>query len=56
MIPPEAQRTMSERIGATVVEVDASHSVYVSQPVAVADLIRQAAVATSAATGTATVA
>ena len=38
MIPPDAQRTMSERIGATVVEVDASHSVYVSQPAAVADL------------------
>ena len=45
MIPPEAQRTMSERIGATVVEVDASHSVYVSQPAAVADLIKQAAAA-----------
>jgi pimeloyl-ACP methyl ester carboxylesterase len=42
MIPPEAQRTMSNRIGATVVEVDASHSVYVSQPAAVADLIKQA--------------
>ncbi len=54
MIPPEAQRTMSERIGATVVEVDASHSVYVSQPAAVADLIKQAAVA--AAKGAATVA
>ena len=47
MIPPEAQRTMSERIGATVVEVDASHSVYVSQPAAVADLIKQAAAATA---------
>jgi len=47
MIPPEAQRTMSGRIGATVVEVDASHSVYVSQPAAVADLIKQAAVATA---------
>jgi pimeloyl-ACP methyl ester carboxylesterase len=45
MIPPDAQRTMSERIGATVVEVDASHSVYVSQPAAVADMIKQAAVA-----------
>src|SRR5215471_15407196 len=38
MIPPDAQRTMSERIGANVVEVVASHSVYVSQPAAVADL------------------
>jgi pimeloyl-ACP methyl ester carboxylesterase len=54
MIPPEAQRTMSERIGATVVEVDASHSVYVSQPAAVADLIKQAAAA--AVKDTATVA
>src|ERR1700729_665605 len=43
MIPPAAQRTMSQRAGATVVEVAASHSVYVSQPAAVADLIKQAA-------------
>jgi hypothetical protein len=34
---------MSERLGATVVEADASHSVYVSQPGAVAALIKQAA-------------
>jgi len=40
MIPPDAQRTMSQRLGATVVEVDASHSVYVSKPDAVADLIK----------------
>jgi pimeloyl-ACP methyl ester carboxylesterase len=43
MIPPDAQRTMSKRLGSTVVEVDASHSVYFSQPAAVADLIEQAA-------------
>jgi pimeloyl-ACP methyl ester carboxylesterase len=43
MIPPGAQRAMSERTGATVVEVVASHSVYVSQPRATADLIKQAA-------------
>ncbi len=44
MIPPPAQRTMAERIGATTVEVPgASHSVYISHPAAVADLIRQAA-------------
>jgi pimeloyl-ACP methyl ester carboxylesterase len=43
MIPPEAQRTMSGRLGATVAEADASHSVYISQPNAVADLIKQAA-------------
>ncbi|MGW1888305.1 alpha/beta fold hydrolase [Streptomyces sp. NPDC001970] len=42
MIPPSAQRAMSERIGATTVEAPASHSVYLSQPDAVADLIRQA--------------
>ena len=43
MIPPPAQRAMSERAGATVVETDGSHSVYVSQPAAVASLIEQAA-------------
>ncbi|MCX4908938.1 alpha/beta fold hydrolase [Streptomyces sp. NBC_00878] len=42
MIPPPAQRAMSERLGATTVEVPGSHSVYLSQPDAVADLIRQA--------------
>jgi pimeloyl-ACP methyl ester carboxylesterase len=43
MIPPPAQRIMAERAGATVAETPASHSVYLSQPEAVADLIRQAA-------------
>jgi len=43
MIPPPAQRAMAERTGATVTEVPASHSVYVSQPEAVASLIKQAA-------------
>jgi pimeloyl-ACP methyl ester carboxylesterase len=43
MIPPAAQRAMSERAGAAVTEVAASHSVYVSQPAAVASLIEQAA-------------
>ncbi|MFI6294671.1 alpha/beta fold hydrolase [Nonomuraea sp. NPDC050790] len=43
MIPPPAQRAMAERAGATVVEVIGSHAVYVSQPAAVAGLIRQAA-------------
>lgn len=56
MIPPDAQRTMSERIGANVVEAEASHSVYVSQPAGVADLIKQAAAATIEAKDTATVA
>jgi pimeloyl-ACP methyl ester carboxylesterase len=44
MIPPPAQRAMAERAGAQVVEVSGSHSVYVSQPDAVADLIKRAAV------------
>jgi pimeloyl-ACP methyl ester carboxylesterase len=43
MIPPDAQRFMSKRAGATVVEVAGSHAVYVSQPAAVANLIVQAA-------------
>ena len=42
MIPPPAQHAMSERAGSTVVEVAASHSVYVSQPAQVANLIEQA--------------
>jgi pimeloyl-ACP methyl ester carboxylesterase len=43
MIPPPAQRTMSERAGSTVVEEAGSHSIYVSQPRATADLIERAA-------------
>jgi len=43
MIPPPAQRLMARRAGATVVEVSGSHSVYVSQPSAVAGLIAKAA-------------
>jgi pimeloyl-ACP methyl ester carboxylesterase len=43
MIPPPAQRAMAERTGATVTEVPGSHSIYVSQPQAVASLIKQAA-------------
>ena len=43
MIPPPAQRAMSERAGSTIVESAASHSVYVSQPEAVAELIEDAA-------------
>lgn len=44
MIPPAAQRFMSERAGAAVVEVKGSHAVYVSKPRAVAELIENAAV------------
>ena len=43
MIPPQAQRFMSKRAGATGVEVKGSHAVYVSQPQAVAALIEKAA-------------
>ena len=43
MIPPPAQRAMSERTGSTVIEAPGSHSIYVSQPRAVADLIERAA-------------
>jgi len=45
MIPPPAQRAMSERSGATVTEVAASHSVFLSQPDSVANLIKEAAAA-----------
>ena len=43
MIPPAAQSSMAERIGATVAETPGSHAIYVSQPRVVADLIRTAA-------------
>jgi pimeloyl-ACP methyl ester carboxylesterase len=43
MIPPPAQRSMSERAGSTVVEASGSHAIYVSQPAAVAALVQQAA-------------
>lgn len=43
MIPPAAQRFMSQRAGATVVEAAGSHAIYVSQPAAVAALIVRAA-------------
>jgi pimeloyl-ACP methyl ester carboxylesterase len=43
MIPPPAQRAMSERAGSAVVEAAGSHAIYVSQPAAVVALIEQAA-------------
>ncbi len=43
MIPPPAQRLMSQRAGAKVVEAKGSHSIYVSQPQAVASIIEMAA-------------
>ncbi|SDS65376.1 alpha/beta fold hydrolase [Actinopolymorpha singaporensis] len=46
-INPQAQRFAYERAGAFTVEVDASHAVPLSQPKAVADLVREAVKATS---------
>lgn len=43
MIPPQAQRQMASRAGATVAEAAGSHAIYVSKPEAVAALIAQAA-------------
>lgn len=43
MIPPDAQRAMSKRAGATVEEAKGSHAIYVSQPQSVAALIAKAA-------------
>jgi pimeloyl-ACP methyl ester carboxylesterase len=43
MIPPPAQHAMAKRAGSSVVEVKGSHAVYVSQPEAVAELIKKAA-------------
>jgi pimeloyl-ACP methyl ester carboxylesterase len=49
MIPPPAQRAMSMRAGAAVIESPGSHSVYVSRPEAVAELIKTAAAAVTTA-------
>jgi pimeloyl-ACP methyl ester carboxylesterase len=43
MIPPPAQQQMSARAGSTVVEAVGSHSIFLSQPAAVAGLIETAA-------------
>ena len=42
MIPPSLQCEMSKRAGSTVVETPGSHSIYVSQPGVVADLVERA--------------
>ncbi len=47
MIPPPAQRAMSKRAGSSVFEAKGSHAIYVSQPEAVADLIKKAATSLS---------
>jgi hypothetical protein len=46
-IPADAARFIAARAGSTTVEIDASHTVAVSQPRAVADLIDTAARATA---------
>jgi pimeloyl-ACP methyl ester carboxylesterase len=43
MIPPDAQRAMAKRAGSTVVELEGSHAIYVSQPGGVTELIETAA-------------
>ena len=45
MIPPPAQRAMSERAGAAVTEAEGSHAIYVSRPDVVAAIITTAATA-----------
>ena len=47
MIPPPAQRIMAGRARAQVTEVSGSHSIYVSKPKEVAELIQRAADARS---------
>jgi pimeloyl-ACP methyl ester carboxylesterase len=43
MIPAEAQRLMAARAGSTIVEVKASHAMYISQPRVIVDVIVRAA-------------
>jgi pimeloyl-ACP methyl ester carboxylesterase len=50
MIPPPAQRAMSKRAGATVIESPGSHAIYMSHPEAVAELIKAAATAVTSTT------
>jgi pimeloyl-ACP methyl ester carboxylesterase len=52
-IHPDAERHMARRAGAETVEVDASHSIALSQPDAVTELIVTAVNATSAASSAA---
>jgi pimeloyl-ACP methyl ester carboxylesterase len=47
-IPPDAERLFAQRMGATVIEIEASHVVMVSHAEEVADLIETAAKATAA--------
>ena len=47
MIPPDAQRSMARRAGATVVEEPGSHAIYASRPERVAAVIEQAVESTA---------
>jgi hypothetical protein len=49
-IHPDAERHMARRAGAETIEVEASHSIALSQPGAVVELIQTAVDATSAST------
>ena len=51
-IHPDAERHMARRAGATTIEVAASHSIALSEPAAVADLVVEAAEHTSAVAAT----
>jgi hypothetical protein len=51
MIPPEAQRSMSKRAGSMVVESPGSHSIFISRPETVAELIKEAARSARATAG-----
>jgi pimeloyl-ACP methyl ester carboxylesterase len=51
MIPPPAQRFMAKRAGATTVEERGSHSIYVSSPSVVADIIENAVKGVTVAAG-----
>jgi len=42
MIPPAAQRFMSKRAGATLIEASGSHAIYIAHPIVVAALIEKA--------------
>lgn len=41
-IPPDAERFMAERMGATTETIDGSHTAFIAQPVAVANFIKLA--------------
>jgi len=51
MIPPDAQRFMATRAGATVIEAPGSHSIYVSKPQVVTSLIQRASVGVAVLAG-----